>query len=360
MNKKNYLLSALTLAVMAGCASQPSSDTASTAALEDFPEYQRLKDSRDELEQENAKLKAEVKESKTTVSGKVATAQSLESTSTTPTADSVMPPNATPGHCYARLVIPEEYETQMKQVMVSPELSKLEVEPAKYAMAEEQVLVNEEWEELVVVPATYKTVTEQVMVKEASTKLVKLPAEYKTVEEKIVIRPAYSTWKKGNGPIEKIDSATGEIMCLVEVPEESKIITKTILVKPERTEEVVIPAEYKAVSKQVVDVAAHTTTCRRDHRRNFGAHLRVPLIQQVAHRDDRLGRLVRLHAAAGQRGLYVRQRAALLMLSAAHRVVEAGHLAEGRHGPARERRGRRAAHAYSGSSSDQPGLGAGP
>jgi hypothetical protein len=49
-------------------------------------------------------------------------------------------------------------------------------------------------------------------------------------------------------------------MCLVEVPEESKIITKTILVKPERTEEVVIPAEYKAVSKQVVDVAAHTTT----------------------------------------------------------------------------------------------------
>jgi hypothetical protein len=262
MNKKNYLLSALTLAVMAGCASQPSSDTASTAALEDFPEYQRLKDSRDELEQENAQLKAEVQKSKTAVTGKVATAQTVESTttSTTPTADSVMPPNATPGHCYARLVIPEEYETQMKQVMVSPELSKLEVEPAKYAMAEEQVLVSEEWEELVVIPATYKTVTEQVMVKEASTKLVKLPAEYKTVEEKIVIRPAYSTWKKGNGPIEKIDEATGEIMCLVEVPEESKIVTKTILVKPERTEEVVIPAEYKTVEKQVVDVPAHTTS----------------------------------------------------------------------------------------------------
>ncbi|MDO6804481.1 hypothetical protein Q4595_18685, partial [Wenyingzhuangia sp. 1_MG-2023] len=85
-------------------------------------------------------------------------------------------------------------------------------------------------------------------------------AEYETVEEKIVIRPAYSTWKKGNGPIEKIDEATGEIMCLVEVPEESKIVTKTILVKPERTEEVVIPAEYKTVEKQVVDVPAHTTS----------------------------------------------------------------------------------------------------
>lgn len=259
MNKKNYLLSALTLAVMAGCASQPSSDTAS-ATLEDFPEYQSLKESRDELEQENAKLKAEVEETKAMAAGQVEDSQSMESMSMTPTADSVMPPNAVPGHCYARLVIPEEYETQMQQVMVSPELSKLEVEPAKYEMVSEEVLVSEEWEELVVVPATYKTVTEEVLVKEASTKLVKLPAEYETVEEKIVIRPAYSTWKKGNGPIEKIDEATGEIMCLVEVPEESKIVTKTILVKPERTEEVVIPAEYKTVEKQVVDVAAHTTS----------------------------------------------------------------------------------------------------
>jgi hypothetical protein len=260
MNKKNYLLSALTLAVMAGCASQPSSDTASATALEDFPEYQSLKESRDELEQENAKLKAEVEETKAMAAGQVESAQSMESMSTTPTSDSVMPPNAVPGHCYARLVIPEEYETQMQQVMVSPELSKLEVEPAKYEMVTEEVLVSEEWEELVVVPATYKTVTEEVLIKEASTKLVKLPAEYETVEEKIVIRPAYSTWKKGNGPIEKIDEATGEIMCLVEVPEESKIVTKTILVKPERTEEVVIPAEYKTVEKQVVDVPAHTTS----------------------------------------------------------------------------------------------------
>jgi hypothetical protein len=252
MNKK-YLITALTMAVMmTGCASQKTSDSVSTASVEDFPEYQRLKE-------ENEKLKAEAQSSEASA-GEMASAQTLESGSTTPTADSVMPPNAVPGHCYARLVIPEKYETQTQQVMVSPELSKLEVEPAKYETAEQQVLVSEEWTELVVVPTTYKTVTEEVVTKEASTKLVKLPAEYQTVEEKIVIRPAYSTWKKGKGPIEKLDEATGEIMCLVEVPEESKMVTKTILVKPERTEEVEIPAEYTSVSRQVVDVPAHTET----------------------------------------------------------------------------------------------------
>jgi hypothetical protein len=52
-------------------------------------------------------------------------------------------------------------------------------------------------------------------------------------------------WKKGRGPIEKIDAATGEIMCLVEVPATYKVMDT-----PPTTREVTVPAEYKTVKVQ--------------------------------------------------------------------------------------------------------------
>ena len=88
--------------------------------------------------------------------------------------------------------------------------------------------------------------------------LITKPAEYKTVTEQVLVKPAYTTWKKGRGPIEKIDDSTGEIMCLVEVPAEYKTVSRKELVQPERTEEVKIPAVYKTVTKKVVDQPART------------------------------------------------------------------------------------------------------
>jgi hypothetical protein len=90
------------------------------------------------------------------------------------------------------------------------------------------------------------------LVKEASSKLIEEPAQYGTQQEKILVREGYTTWKKGRGPIERIDDATGEIMCLVEVPPEYKTVTKRVLVKPAGAREVEIPAEYRTVRKRVV------------------------------------------------------------------------------------------------------------
>lgn len=257
MNTRYFVLTGLAAAVLSGCATQQKN-------IVDSEEYQSLLVSKEALEAENKSLRSSLEETEQKMMdgalGKyLVEEEGAQSEVVADTANSaLLPPNAIPGHCYARVVIPEQYKTELKKVQVSPELEKVEVAPAEYAEVEREVLVSAEWEELVVVPATYKTVEEQVVVKEASKKLVKLPAEYQTVEEKVVIRPAYTTWKKGRGPIEKLDEATGEIMCLVEVPEESKIVSRQVLVKPERTEEVIIPAEYTTITKQVVDVPAHT------------------------------------------------------------------------------------------------------
>ena len=140
--------------------------------------------------------------------------------------------------------------------MVKPAKEQTQIVPAEYGFEEKQVLVKQESERLEVIPATYKTVEEEVMVKPASKKVRSIPAQYKTVTEKVIDKPAHTTWKKGRGPIEKVNNSTGEIMCKVEVPATYKTIQKQVLVTPANTEEVEIPAVFKTVKSQVVDKPA--------------------------------------------------------------------------------------------------------
>ncbi len=170
------------------------------------------------------------------------------------------PPNARPGECYARMLIPGESRT-----------------------ITEKVLKKEASERVEIVPATYKTVTKRVLVKPETTKLVSVPAKYGTKSERILVSPAKTVWKKGAGTMaagagsgaaggssaaaildrfgdQKIVGSrvtdTGELMCLVEVPAQYKTVTKTVLVSPATTKSVVTPAEYKTVQVTELVTAA--------------------------------------------------------------------------------------------------------
>ena len=126
------------------------------------------------------------------------------------------------GSCYSEYHIPAQYKTETEKVLTAEASSKIEVIPAKY-----------EWS------------TEKVLVKEASSKLIEVPAMYETVTEKVLVKPATTEWKKGRGPVERIDGSTGEIMCLVEVPAVYNTVSKRVLKSPASTKKVEIPAEYK-------------------------------------------------------------------------------------------------------------------
>lgn len=240
MKLQRLVLPAIVAALATGCASNQAVESA---------EYQSLQSQQQQLEQENQQLRAALSSKDQ---------QSAPAQASAASGNQLLPPNAKPGHCYARVVIPETYKTEMQRVLVSQEDSKITTSPARYETVQEKVLVSEAYDKLNVIPATYKTVTEEVLVKDATSKLVTKSAEYKTVTEQVLVKPAYTTWKKGRGPIEKINDSTGEIMCLVEVPAEYKTVSRKELVKPERTEEVKIPAVYKTVTKKVVDQLART------------------------------------------------------------------------------------------------------
>ncbi|RUM67994.1 MAG: hypothetical protein DSZ05_01815 [Sulfurospirillum sp.] len=179
---------------------------------------------------------------------------------TVPGESSLYPPNATPGHCYARVLIPEKYRVETEKVLVKEPGEKLIAVPAKYRWVAKKVLIKEAAEKIVTVPPKYKTVTEKILVSEPGEKIISIPPVYETVTEKIMVKPAHTEWKRGRGTMEKLDGKTGEILCLVKVPPVYKTITKKVLKRPAQTKVVPIPARYKTVTKRVVAVPAQTKT----------------------------------------------------------------------------------------------------
>jgi len=157
-----------------------------------------------------------------------------------------LPPNAKPGECYARVYSSPKYKTISKQVMIQPATEEIKILPAKYEWAEKQVMLTE-----------------------ATTEYKEIPAVYKWVSEKILVKEAHTIWKKGRGNIERIDNATGEVMCMVHVPPKYKTVKKRIMVSPARIEEINKPAVYKTIKykkmilppqKQVVPIPARYKT----------------------------------------------------------------------------------------------------
>jgi len=170
----------------------------------------------------------------------------------------LLPPAAKPGDCYARVFLPATFRTEAREMLKREASSRIEIVPARHEWAEEQVLVREASEELEVVPARYEWREDQVLVKPAMTRVVEVPAEYEWVEEQVLDQPAHTVWKKGRGPIERVDNTTGEILCLVEMPATYKTVRKRVLRSPATTREIAVPAEYETVRKRVMVSPATT------------------------------------------------------------------------------------------------------
>ena len=215
-----------------------------------------------EVQQREAALAAKEAELKAQADAMAAAPAAAPAAPAVAAGDALLPPYAKPGECYARIFIPAKFKTVTERKLKKGAEEKVDLIPAKYGTVTERVLVEEESERLEVIPATYKTVTERVLVKPESKKLVPVPAKYENQTERVLVKEGYTTWKKGTGPIQRIDQSTGEIMCLVEVPPEYKTITKRVMVTPPTSKEVVIPAEYNTVTKRVVDRAASTRTVK--------------------------------------------------------------------------------------------------
>lgn len=168
-----------------------------------------------------------------------------------------VPPNAEPGECYTRVMIPAQYKKVKVKVLVKEPSTKIITVPAKFKDVTTKVLVKEASTKVVTLPPVYKLVKEKVLVKQPETKLIPIPAVYKTIKEKVLVKPAHTEWKLGKGLYDNVlktkKTSTGEIMCLVKVPAQYKIVTKKVIVKPAGVKKVTVPAVYKNITKKVLE-----------------------------------------------------------------------------------------------------------
>ena len=186
---------------------------------------------------------------------------STSSSSSSSTGGDLLPPNAKPGECFARIQVAPVFSTSKETVQRADGYNKLKVIPAVYGTEKKTVLAKEAVDVISVIPAVYGWSSEKVLVSPPITQIQRVPAVYGSDSTKVLVKPAHSVWKKGTGPITKVDSATGEIMCLVEVPATYRTVTKRTLKTPETTRSVVVkPAVYKTVKTRVVKEAARTVT----------------------------------------------------------------------------------------------------
>lgn len=135
-----------------------------------------------------------------------------------------------------------------------------------------RVMVKAATQQITVLPAEYETVEERVVIKEASSEVVDVPAVYRTVSESVLVEPARSVWQQDCGVIEQVENATGEVMCLVEVPARYETLIKTVLDKPATTKTINIPAVYRTIkverlvrpaAEERIGVPAEYTTVNR-------------------------------------------------------------------------------------------------
>ena len=109
-----------------------------------------------------------------------------------------------------------------------------------------------------IIPAVYEEVSEQVLVRAGYRREIEVPALYDTYFEQVVERPARKVWKPSRGETEKVDEATGEILCLVEEPAVYKTVERKELKRAASKRYEDIPAEYVTVKKQVVKTLEQT------------------------------------------------------------------------------------------------------
>ena len=240
-------------AMLVGCASSSSNTMASKYEAKLNEKNQKIDQLRAESQEKEkiiAVYKKELKMSNEAASAAEQRARDAEASgSSMHTADSgssLFPPNAKVGECWARTFIGPTYRTVTEQVLKRGESERLELIPAQYTWEEQSVLVSEASHRMEIIPAKYQWVEEKVLVKPESKQLVEVPAKFEMQQERVLVKEAHTAWKKGRGPIEKIDHATGEIMCLVEVPASYKTVSKRVMVSPPTTKELFIPAEYNS------------------------------------------------------------------------------------------------------------------
>ena len=118
----------------------------------------------------------------------------------------------------------------------------------RYVSTTSKILASEASERIVVIPAKYQTRTKKIMTDTTSLKLLPSIAVYKKVKDRVIIEPARTEWQKTICNNRGCNQS--EVVCLTEVPQTYKEVTKRIVLQPAVMKKVAVSPTYKTVEIQ--------------------------------------------------------------------------------------------------------------
>lgn len=193
-----------------------------------------------------------------------------------------LPDNPDPGKCYVKCITKDEFSQVEETLQVYPSYTTLEAIPATYKTVEETVLVKEATERYVYTPATYEDVEVAYIGKAAGNRLEVIPATFGRDSKTYETYPATQGWEyKILDDCPSVNKEDCVAACFVEYPasyrdvpfttltsdasttsspiaERPASYKKKVIKTPARMDKIEIPAEYKTITRQVVDQPATT------------------------------------------------------------------------------------------------------
>ncbi|MCK5354404.1 MAG: hypothetical protein KAJ63_04750, partial [Methyloprofundus sp.] len=136
MKQNTKLISMLVVLGLSGCAAD--SENKLTVMESELDQVQQENERLAELNRELATSNTEIQSANA-----VAIADANARANATRAGDDLLPPNAKPGECYARILIPEKYEMTTSRMLKSAATERVEIIPATYTMVDKRVLVKE-------------------------------------------------------------------------------------------------------------------------------------------------------------------------------------------------------------------------
>nr|VFK65849.1 MAG: Putative peptidoglycan binding domain-containing protein [Candidatus Kentron sp. UNK]VFK71580.1 MAG: Putative peptidoglycan binding domain-containing protein [Candidatus Kentron sp. UNK] len=199
----------------------------------------------------------------------------IEKKSQAKVGEELLPPNARPGECYARVWVEPVYVTKTKEVLVKEAGERIDVTPAKYGWGEDTVEVSAASTRLIETPATYGTETESVLVQAATREWLTdkkpsaAPASKEVLERARTHGINLDSAKPGMCFHEHyLPAGYRETMTEVEIspaseeisiiPAKYRIAEKRVLIKEASQRVVEVPAVYETVTERIIDKPAHT------------------------------------------------------------------------------------------------------
>lgn len=149
-----------------------------------------------------------------------------------------MPPDAQPGKCYAKCMIPDHFEIVTDQVVVRPATKRYRATAPEFETKVDTYILKEGYQRLIPTHAEYEKITEEVQVKEPGKRFVVTQAVFEATDEMLPNKP--------------------ESKRLVAVPAEYETVQKQIMIKPAITRLTEIPAVYETVEESYVIEEGYT------------------------------------------------------------------------------------------------------